>query len=67
MDDRTFQIRIFTLIAAVAITIILSVGGCNIHHDRLLVRAIESGADPIIAKTALEYGATTMTDAAKLN
>ena len=44
-------------IALVVITLILTVGSCVMHSDYRISKAIEDGADPLVARMAFESGA----------
>ena len=52
MNDDAFFLTIWKLIAAVIITIVLSMSGCVMHTNTQISRAIENGADPMKASCA---------------
>lgn len=47
MQDNEFYAVVWKCITAVAITVILMIGGCNIVKHLVVSREVEKGADPI--------------------
>jgi len=52
MDETSFVRCIIRAITLILVSIIVTIGGCNMHIDYRIAKAIESGNDPIITSIA---------------
>ena len=56
MDDNKETMILTKAITWVCVTIIAIVGGCCMHVDYRISKAIEQGADPVLARAAFSNG-----------
>jgi hypothetical protein len=53
MEENTFWIRVWQMVAAVLATLILTAGGCTAYEARLISKAVEGGLHPIDARCGI--------------
>lgn len=53
MEDNTFWITIWKLVALVICVIVLTISGCSINSGLVAERLVKSGADPIKVRCML--------------
>ena len=53
MDEDKKTMILIKAVAWFCVTVIVTIGGCNMHIDYRIAKAIEGGADPILARAAL--------------
>jgi hypothetical protein len=54
MENNKFWIKVDLIIAAVIISLIVSITTYNIYNNVMIARAIKAGVNPIAAKCALD-------------
>ena len=52
-SENQFWVRICQLGTAVVVVFILAISGCTYHSKEVVVRLVEAGADPIMARCAV--------------
>lgn len=62
MDENQFWITIWKIVAAVVVTLILTVGGCTVNQQFKIAELVAGGADPLKAQCAI-YGAGNTSNA----
>ena len=58
-DEDKFWLRFWQTVAAVIITITLSIGGCTVHQNKKMTEAILHGVSPERARLAYSCNTTS--------